>query len=135
MNPIRRLLCGSGRLPDALRAELEGEGMLLLREGLPGTTTYRHYRAPGERSNWRREWRTAAIAVSARRLVVWTSNGREIDVPRRGPLPRGLTASYDSDALHFDYDAGAFRDDRSGLVEVRLRTHESQRVRELIDGA
>ena len=43
MNPFRRILLGTGRLPDALRGEVMAEGVLLLEESLRGSVTYRHY--------------------------------------------------------------------------------------------
>ena len=52
MNPFRRILLGTGCLPDELRGEVMAEGVLLLEEGLRGSVTYRHYRAPGRRANW-----------------------------------------------------------------------------------
>lgn len=54
-NPITALLFGRGGLSDAMRAELEPEGIVHREDGLRGSITYRHYRAPGERSNWSKE--------------------------------------------------------------------------------
>ncbi|WP_354702012.1 hypothetical protein DSM112329_02358 [Paraconexibacter sp. AEG42_29] len=126
---LRRLLTGSGRLPDDLRTALEAEGIVLLLEELPGSTTYRNYRAPGKRSNWKKQGTSGAIAVTGRRVVAWTSfNGREVDVPRDGPLPDGLEVVREDDAVCFTYDAAAFHADRSGTVEVRLRTDEAGQV-------
>ena len=45
------LLLGNGTLKPKLRAALESEGVVLLEEGLPGTITYAHFKAPGRRHN------------------------------------------------------------------------------------
>lgn len=133
MNPLRRLLLGSGRLPDELRTALAAEGVRLLDEGLPGSVTYRHYRAPGRRSNWRKEATSGAIAVSARRLVVWAERHRHIDVPLDHPLRDAIEVDVERpDRILFAYDAGAFDSARSGRVEVRLRTAQAGRIAELL---
>ncbi|WP_018636472.1 hypothetical protein [Parafrankia elaeagni] len=123
MNPLRRILLGAGQLPAPLRDELEAEKLVLLAEGLPGSITYRHYRAPGQRSNWRKEAVTGAIAVTALRLVVWAGRGKNIDVPLAGPFLAAIEIGLESpNQVRFAYDAGKFSPVRSGAVEVRLRT-------------
>ncbi|OHV29683.1 hypothetical protein CC117_28825 [Parafrankia colletiae] len=123
MNPLRRILLGAGQLPAPLRDALEAEKLVLLAEGLPGSITYRHYRAPGQRSNWRKEAVTGAIAVTAIRLVVWAGRGKNIDVPLSGPFLAAIDVGLESpDQVRFAYDAGKFSPVRSGTVEVRLRT-------------
>jgi hypothetical protein len=69
VNPLRRALLGSGRLPEELRATLNAEGLVLLDEELTGSITYRNYRAPGQYSSWKKEPTSGAIAVTPNRLV------------------------------------------------------------------
>ncbi|MBL7491136.1 hypothetical protein I6A60_27410 [Frankia sp. AgB1.9] len=133
MNPLRRLLLGTGRLPADLRATLGAEGISFLAEGLAGSVTYRNYRAPGQRSSWRKEAVSGAIAVSSRRLVVWAGRGKHIDVPLSGPLLATLGITSEApDRVRFGYDAGRFSSTRSGTVEVSLRTPQATRVAELL---
>jgi hypothetical protein len=54
VNSLRRVLPGSGRLAEELRAALTAEGLVLLEENLTGSITYRNYRAPGQRSSLKR---------------------------------------------------------------------------------
>jgi hypothetical protein len=61
MNPLRRLLFGTGRLPEDVRRELNAEGILLVEEGLRGSITYRHDRAPRRRSTWEKQRAVVAI--------------------------------------------------------------------------
>jgi hypothetical protein len=118
----------SGKLPDPLRAELEAEGVVLLEEGLRGTLTYRNYRAPGRRYGMRKVRIAGVIAVTRLRVVVWGA-GRQVDVPLGYP---GVEVARDGDEkVMFAFDASAFHTDRSGRVEVRLRTPSAARIVEL----
>ncbi|MDT3440290.1 MULTISPECIES: hypothetical protein [unclassified Pseudofrankia] len=133
MNALRRMLFGAGQLPADLRATLEAEGLVLLEEGLTGSITYRNYRAPGQRSSWRKEAVSGAIAVSAGRLVVWAGRGKHIDVPLASPFLTAIDIGVEPpDRVRFAYDAGKFNPTRSGTVEVRLRTPRATHVAELL---
>jgi hypothetical protein len=119
------MLLGSGRLPAQLGADLALESLLLLDEGLSGSITFRHYRAPRSRSPWRKEPVSGAIAVSSRR--------KHIDVPLTHPLRTAIEVTVDRPGqVCFGYDAAAFNDSRSGRVELRLRTAHAARVAELL---
>ena len=48
--------------------------------GLRGSITYRHYRAPGERSNWSKEAIRAALVVTDRRLGVFARSRPIVNV-------------------------------------------------------
>jgi len=133
MNPLRRKLAGAGRLSDNLRAALTAEGLLLLEEGLAGSITYRSYRAPGSRSSLRKEATSGAIAVTTQRLVIWAGGGKSIDIPLHHPFRAALKVSIEQPGrICFSYDAGRFRPDRSGTVEVRLRTAQATRIADLL---
>jgi len=133
VNPLRRALTGSGELPAPLRAELDAEGLLLLEETLPGSITFRHYRAPGRRDSLRKVAISGAIAVTAGRLVVCVRASKHIDVSRSGPLWSAIEVAVDKPGrVCFAYDAAAFSTERSGRVEVRLCTEQAARVVELL---
>lgn len=126
MSVIRRVLFGPGRIAEPLRGQLAAEGLLAIDEELPGSVTYRHYRAPGEYSSWKREPTNAAIAVTRIRVVAWTGRVKHVDVPHNHPKRSAVTITSDrTDRLSVIYDAGAFRSDRSGLVEIRIRTRRA----------
>jgi hypothetical protein len=119
----------SGKLPEPLRAELEAEGVVLLEEDLRGTITYRNYRAPGRRYGLRKARIAGAIAVTRQRIVAWGMGGRQVDVPLGHP---GIEVARDGEEkVVFAYDASAFHANRSGRVEVRLRTPSAARIVEL----
>jgi hypothetical protein len=119
-----------GRLPEDLRSELAAEGILVIDEGVPATTVYRHYRAPGRRGNWRGDY-LLAFAMTERRLLVY---GGTPD--RRPPSPfvnvsweqaraGGLRALLDDGRLRLCFDFSALSSDRAGQADVRLRTGQA----------
>jgi hypothetical protein len=129
----RRLRTGSGRLPDDLRAELLKEEPLLLEEGLAGSLTLRHFRAPRERASWEKRGISGAIVVTPHRLLVWAGGGKNIDIPLAHPLRSSIkVVAEKSDRVCFAYDLGTFNHDRSGQVEVRFRTRHAARIVELL---
>ena len=118
----------SGKLPAPLRAELDAEGVVLLEEDLRGTLTYRNYRAPGKRYGISKRRIVGAVAVTRQRVVVWGA-GRQVDVPLGYP---GVEVARDGEEkVMFAFEASAFHTDRSGRVEVRLRTPGAARIVEL----
>jgi hypothetical protein len=135
VNPLLRFLLGSGRLPDQLRAQLAGEDVVVLEEGLTGSVTYRRYRAPRQWSNWRKDAVSGAIVITGRRLLVWAGRFRHIDVPLNHPVRATIEITADRpDRVCFAYDAGTTNPDRSGSVEVRLRTPQATRIAHLLNG-
>jgi len=133
MKSLRNMMLGSGRLPDDLRAASTAEGVEFLEEGLPGSITYRNYRAPGQRTSLRKEATTGAILVTSQRLVVWAGRGKNIDVPLDHPLRAAIDVRLDGpDRICFAYDAGEFSTERSGMIEVRLRTDQAAQVAEIL---
>ena len=119
---LGRLLLGGGTLPDALRAELVAEGLDQEEEGLRGTVTYRHYRAPRRRSSWRRQWIRAALAITDRRLLVAIRGRPFVNVPWDDPRLREMELAVEDDRLLIAFDPGLFDERRSGRVELRLRS-------------
>ena len=113
MNPFKFLL-GSATMPANLRSSLEAEGITFLAEGLTGSITYRNYRAPGKRYGVAKQGTAGAIGISGQRLQA------SADQP---------------DRVSFRYDAGRFRPDTSGQVEIRLKTPQAAQIMNLINTA
>ncbi|MGE0029414.1 MAG: hypothetical protein AB7O78_09305 [Thermoleophilia bacterium] len=119
---LGRLFLGSGTLPDDLRADLVAEGLDQEEEGLPGSITYRDYRAPHRRSKWRRQWIRAALAISDRRLVVAIRGRPFLDVPWDDPRLDTMEMAVEDDRLMIAFDPSQFDERTSGRVELRLET-------------
>ena len=136
MNRFLRLFMGAGRMPDDVKAALTADGLVLLEEGVFGSVTYRRYRAPRQYSSYLKQAVSAAIGISAHRVVVWDGRMRQVDGPPRLLLAGGLTvAAPEPDQLRISYDAARFSTDRSGSVEIRLRTTQAGRIVALLTDA
>jgi hypothetical protein len=117
---IRRWREQRGTLPDALRAELEAEGVVALEERLPMDVVYRGYAVPGQRPRSGHVSGRAALALTDRRLVVHGTSDTRLDVPRGADWLRADAAT--PDRLKLAYDAEAAEPNRSGEVEIELET-------------
>jgi hypothetical protein len=104
--------------------------VLVMKEGVPATIVFRHYRAPGRRGNWRGDY-LLAFAMTERRLLVY---GATPD--RRPPSPfvnvsweqakaGGLRALLDDGSLQLCFEFSALYPDRAGQAEVWLRTEHA----------
>jgi hypothetical protein len=139
VNPLLRLLVGSGQPPPDLRAAVVAEHPVLLAEGLTGSTTLRRFRngrSVGSQSGsgwYEKRAISGAIAISPVRLVVWAGRFKHIDVPLDHPMLATIEIRSDRPGqVTFGYDAGATNPSRSGQVEVRLRTEQAARVIDLL---
>jgi hypothetical protein len=129
VSPLRRLVVGSGRLPADVRAAIAAELLMLLEEELPGTVTYRNYRTPERYSKLRRKAVMGSIVLTDRRLLVCADRVKHVNVPHHDPLRAGIKVTVDQpDWICVSYDAGAGNPDRSGRVEVRLRTARASTI-------
>jgi hypothetical protein len=120
-------LFGIGKIPEPFAAALKREGLLLMDEGIRGSATYRDFRAPGKYSKWKRQWYSAAIALTQIRLVAFRYSEPIIDVPFTDERIHSLQFSLaESDALQVVFDASLFHDDWSGTIEYQFRTPQAQ---------
>lgn len=121
-NPIAGLLFGRGGLSEAVRAELESEGIIHREDGLRGSVSYRHYRAPGMRSNWSKEAIRASFVVTRRRVGVYVRGRPFVNVAFDDPRFSRLDLRVDGASLTIDLDdASVFNDRASGQITTRVR--------------
>ena len=120
-------LFGFGKIPAHLAAQLKTEGIVLLDEGIRGSTTYRNFRSPNRYAGWKRQWYTASLVLTEARLFALGFSRTIIDVPledeRLGRVSFSLEAN---GTLLVAFDAGLFRQDWSGKIEYRFRTQYGQ---------
>lgn len=120
-----------GTLPRRLRAALEAEGLVLVDEGLRGSVAFHRFRAPGKRFSRRREWFTGAVALTRARFVAFAYGRRLVDVPLDDPRLGEVEARVDAPSwLVLGFDAGLFHPERSGRIEVRIRTRFAAEIAE-----
>ncbi|MGQ4615255.1 hypothetical protein [Nocardia sp. R7R-8] len=135
MNALQRLLLGSGRLPEDLRASLVASGdVVFLAEGLTGSVTRRVVRSSGRLVEWERQAVSGAIAVTTdRRVVVWAGRFKHIDVPVTHPRWATIEFSIDRpDRVCFTYDLAVIDQGQSGRADVRLKTSQVTRLARLV---
>jgi hypothetical protein len=139
MGLLRRALLGDGRLPDDLRAQLSADQLLLLEEDLSGSITYRGFRGPGRRSSLEKTLIAGAVAISSTRIVVWIGRGKPMDVGKHLDVAfaddrvNGLEVVAESpDRVCIAYDPAAFDPQKSGRVELRLKTPKAAEIVTLI---
>jgi len=124
-------LFGIGKLPAEYVAALEKEGIILFDEAIRGTVTYRNFRAPGRYSNWKRQWYSASIILTEKRLLALRLRSEIIDVPFTDERFRRMQfALEDETTLLVAFDAALFHADWSGTIEYRFQT---ARAKALLD--
>lgn len=120
-------LFGIGKIPAPVMNDLQQEGIILLDEGVSGSTTFLNFRAPGRRYAWRRQWYTASIALTRTRLLALQYASQIINVPLTDERLAKLRFSVENNATVFciAFDASLFHADWSGTIEYRFRTEQA----------
>ena len=121
-------LFGVGRIPKLLGDRLRMEGVVIADEGIPGSVTYRDFRAPGRYSSWRKQAFIGSIVVTNIRLVGLMSGRFAVDVPFSDERIRRLQISRERDRLLIAFDASLFHDDWSGTIEYRYQTSAAAEI-------
>lgn len=128
-------LFGIGKIPAQYRAPLDGEGVILADEGIKGSVTYRNFRSPMRRANWKRQWHTASITLTRLRLVAFAYSNQIIDVPLTdGRFKRLEFSLEDPHRLLVAFDAALFHDNWSGTIEYRFKTPHAQAFLDKVRG-
>lgn len=115
-----------------MRAALESEGVVVLEEDVSGSIRYSHFKAPGRRSHGKVVPVRMALAVTEKRLVAYSSSGRNklMDSPWDAPNLRALTVTVEGDdtaAFHVDY--GKLDEPKvSGEITIRAKTPNAAAV-------
>ena len=126
MNLLR--LTGLGRLPPEAVSVIRTESQLITCEHIWSSITYRKFRSPNRACNWKRQWFAGSIVVSNDRLIAFCWSKRLINTQFSDPRFAGLKLSAENNLLMIAHDASLYRDDWSGIVEYRFRTHEAARI-------
>ncbi len=126
-------LFGAGKIPAPLMSELTAEGVVLCDEGVKGSITYKHFRAPGKAFSWRRQGFAGSIVLTKTRIVGLAYSKFLINAPLSDERLSKMKFSVESNgALCVAFDAALFHDDWSGEIEYRFKTPEAKRLMELL---
>ena len=121
-------LFGVGKAPKLLGDRLRIEGIVVADEGIPGSVTYRDFRAPGRYSSYRKQAFVGSIVVTNIRLIALMFSKFAVDVPFNDERIRGLQITRERDRLVIAFDASLFHDDWSGSIEYRYQTSKAEEI-------
>jgi len=123
-----------GRVPKTWRKELEAEDILCCDEGVPVEICYRNYQAPGKRFGYKRSSNSGSIVVSGNRLAIFFA---------RWPILVAELGSRQMQAIHLEisapnvlqitFDAHALDSQRSGSVQIAVRTALAAQIERLVE--
>ena len=100
---------------------LEGEGIVLLDEGIPGSVTLRNFRAPGRIHGYKRTLFAGSLVVTGLRFAAFAFSRPMVNVPLRDPGLNLLDIRVDSrKALIVRFDANSFHEEWKGTVQCRF---------------
>ena len=131
MGFLHRFLTGDV-LDEGELSAAEAEGIELHVRKAKVSVAYDHYRAPGKRFNGKRQLSSGGVLVTRKRIVLWASGERWLDLARETLPSPALDVSADARTLQVAFAVENFHPDRSGQVRVRLWTSEAQRVATLL---
>jgi hypothetical protein len=129
MGVLRRFLTGDVIEPDEL-ARHTADGVLLHARKLPARVELTDFRAPGRASSQRVLRSSGGVLVTGTRFVMWAMGDRQLDLAREKLPSEQLAVTVDDDSVGFDFRAEDFHQDRSGRVQVRLRTDDARAIQE-----
>lgn len=120
-------LFGWGKIPKEFASTLQGEGIILLDEGISGSITFRKFKAPGRYHSWKRSWFTGSIVLTEKTFAAFSIKKPLIYVPLDHKNFYELSCTIEkSDTLAVTYDASAFNEKWSGTIECRFKTSQAQ---------
>ncbi|MEO6656469.1 MAG: hypothetical protein ABIO36_10345 [Pyrinomonadaceae bacterium] len=125
---IRAWFASFNKLPAALMAELQSEGIILMNEAIRGTITYRDFRAPGKRFLYKKSAFISTIAITKTRLLATSYSNVAINVPYSDGRFRSMQFSIeDGPKLGVAFDASLFQPKWSGSIEYRFKTPNAEK--------
>jgi hypothetical protein len=119
-------LFGAGRIPGQYAPRLRAEGIVLSDEGIGGSITLKNFRAPGRWHSWKRNWFTGCVVLTKRTFAAFALGKPIIYVPLDHKRLSELHLSVVDRVLFVGFDAAAFNEGWTGMVECRLKTAEAQ---------
>ena len=125
MQSLLYRLFGVGRIPKLLNDTLHIEGIVVSDEGVPGSVTYRDFRAPGKYFSWKKQAFVGSVVVTNNRLVALMYSNFAVNVPFTDARIRQLQISVEGDRLLIAFDPKLFHDNWSGSIEYRFRTSQA----------
>jgi len=118
-----------GAIPAKFRPVLESEGIRLLEEGIPVIITYRNLRGPRRLSSFRRMGRVGALALTRQRVLGTAFHQVILNLPWSEKRLHQVEWSLGGESeLWAAFEAGLFRPEWSGRIEIAFRGTQASRA-------
>ncbi|MCG6964394.1 MAG: hypothetical protein LJE95_14135 [Acidobacteria bacterium] len=116
-------LFGLGKLPRKVAPSLEGEGIVLLDEGVPGTVTLENFRAPGRYTTKMTSRFSGSLVITEVRFAAFTFSRPIINVGLTDERLQDLDVSVPAEnVLVVAFDVARFHEGWSGSARCRFST-------------
>ena len=118
-----------GAIPAQFRPVLESEGVRLLEEGIPVIVTYRNLRSPRRLSSFRRMRQVGALALTHQRILGTAFHQPILNLPWSEKRLQQVEWSLGGEGeLWAAFEAGLFRPEWSGRIEIAFRCTQASRA-------
>ncbi len=116
-------LFGLGKLPKKVAASFESEGIVLRDEGVPGTITLEHFRAPGKYTSHMKSRFSGSLVITEARFAAFAFSRPVISVGLEDERLRELDISVPGEnVLVVAFDVARFHEGWSGSARCRFST-------------
>ena len=123
-----------GALPTQVRPVLQSEGVRLLEEGIPVIVTYRNLRSPRRISSYKRMGRVGALALTHQRVLGTAFHQVILNLPWSEKRLQQVEWSLGGEGeLWAAFEAGLFRPEWSGRIEIAFRCEQASRAFKMIE--
>ncbi len=120
-------LFGIGGVPKRVRSSLEAEQIVMIDEGVGGSVTFRHYKAPGKWYLLRRVWFTGSLIVTKTRVAAFAYSRDVMNMTFGHPNFKRINVQVEPGSiLCIALDARDFHPEHSGRIEFRFRTAKAK---------
>lgn len=126
---------GIGRLPSAVRAQLETDGgILYLAESAGATATFENYQAPGFYCSCRKMGFIGYLALSQKRLAAHAGfwDRINLNVPYTDPRFAAISIQAERKTMALSYDASKMSPEASGRVTIRYHLPDPEEAARLL---
>ncbi len=128
-------LFGLGKVPKKFKPILDEEGVKLLDEGISGSITFKNFKAPGRYHSWKRSWFVGSIAITEKTFAAFSLAKPLIYVLFEHDKFEELYCTLENEnTLLITYDASAFNEKWSGIIECRFKTSQALDILTLLPG-
>lgn len=124
-----------GSIPKKYADVLQSEGIELAEQRIAGSINLRNYRAPGKFHSQKHSVFLGSIVITKQRLAAFAYNKPVINVPLTDARIKDLYIYSDHrNRVIFKFDVEIFHPERSGTIECKFSTKETQAFMDKLHG-